>query len=340
MANPDGNFVREPGTLRTETNCKSKWLFFEYSCLIYFYAKGEEKFFQPRILSHISPKGYGFMRKRLYQVPEYLGQRMQTPFSRWTWATVWLSVISIPTIVGTSTALPVHAESPLLLASNYCEGKDRDGVIYGRAKCEFPTGNRYEGELYGGRRQGKGVFTFANGARCEGQFKNDFLEGNGICVFPSGNRYEGEFRNGKRAGRGVFIYKNGSRCQGTFQNDALNGPGTCIYPTGNRYDGMFQNNQKQGRGVLTLANGIRCEGTFQDDWLNGSAVCLFPSGVRYEGEFRAGRQVGRGVYTLTNGTRMVGNWSNGRFVEAKPQPNSIQNLQLLTPASIQQPRSK
>jgi hypothetical protein len=105
---------------------------------------------------------------------------------------------------------------------------------------------------------------------------------------------------------------------------------------------MFQNNQKQGRGVLILANGVRCEGSFQDDWLNGFAVCLFPSGIRYEGEFRAGRQLGKGVYTLTNGTQMVGNWSNGRFVESRPKPNSVPNLQLLTPVQIQlqQPRVK
>ena len=243
----------------------------------------------------------------------------------------WLVAGAIASI---SVPIPVLSNTVSYLASNYCEGRTRDGQIQGKADCQFPSGNRFVGELRNGVRQGNGVFTFANGTQCEGMFQNDLLNGRGVCVFPGGNRYEGEFRNSQRHGQGTFTFAAGGRCQGIFQNDELQGTGVCSYPSGNRYEGAFQNNKKQGRGTLTLTNGTRCEGTFNNDWLEGFAVCTYPTGMRYEGEFRAGKQSGKGAFIMPNGARVEGTWRNGKFIETKQ--NRLDSLQLnspLTPTS-------
>ncbi len=140
----------------------------------------------------------------------------------------------------------------IVIASNYCEGQTRDGLLNGKGTCAFPSGNRYEGELRNGKRQGRGVFTFANGTRCEGEFKDDLLNGKGTCIFPSGNRYEGEFRENRREGMGTFFFADGARCEGVFKNDFLNGAGICTFANGNRYEGDFWIVESKGKEYLPL----------------------------------------------------------------------------------------
>jgi hypothetical protein len=53
------------------------------------------------------------------------------------------------------------------------------------------------GHFVDGRLDGKGVYTWENGARLEGTFKADKAEGPGVYVSSSGVRYEGPFHNGK-----------------------------------------------------------------------------------------------------------------------------------------------
>lgn len=229
-------------------------------------------------------------------------------------STATVAVVSFSSISNVTQLLPASASPGILLASNYCEGQSKEGLINGKGVCVFPSGNRYEGELRDSKRQGRGTFTFTNGTRCEGEFRNDLLNGRGVCIFPSGNRYEGDFRDNRREGRGVFTYQDGTRCEGDFLNNALTGMGVCTFPNRNRYEGAFQNNRKQGRGTFIFANGTRCEGEFRNDLLNGFGQCLFPNGNRYEGEFRDGRQNGRGTYLFSDGTRVDGTWREGRYI--------------------------
>jgi len=57
----------------------------------------------------------------------------------------------------------------------------------------------YVGYFVKGRPDGKGTYTWANGARLEGTFKDGKANGAGIYISTKGVRYESEFSNGKSA---------------------------------------------------------------------------------------------------------------------------------------------
>lgn len=57
----------------------------------------------------------------------------------------------------------------------------------------------YVGTFVKGRPDGKGTYTWENGARLEGTFRNGKADGPGVYVSANGVRYEGLFENGKLA---------------------------------------------------------------------------------------------------------------------------------------------
>ena len=57
--------------------------------------------------------------------------------------------------------------------------------------------DRYVGHFVQGKPDGKGVYTWADGARLEGSFKAGVANGSGIYISAKGVRYEGQFVNGK-----------------------------------------------------------------------------------------------------------------------------------------------
>ena len=115
------------------------------------------------------------------------------------------------------------------------------------------SGERYEGELKNGKREGKGVFYFKDRSRYEGNRKNGVKEGKGIIYFNSGSRYEGDCINDFMEGKGIFFYNNGDRYEGDFKNDKREGKGIYYYSNGNREIGDYKNDQRIGKHV-TLTN--------------------------------------------------------------------------------------
>ena len=115
------------------------------------------------------------------------------------------------------------------------------------------SGERYEGELKNGKREGRGVFYFKDRSRYEGDWKNGVKEGKGIIYFNSGSRYEGDCINDFMEGKGIFFYNNGDRYEGDFKNDKREGKGIYYYSNGNREIGDYKNDQRIGKHV-TLTN--------------------------------------------------------------------------------------
>ena len=63
----------------------------------------------------------------------------------------------------------------------------------------YNNGDRYEGELKGEIRNGKGVYTFAaSGNRYDGNWKNDTFDGQGVFYWKDGSKYDGQWKNGKK----------------------------------------------------------------------------------------------------------------------------------------------
>ena len=61
--------------------------------------------------------------------------------------------------------------------------------------------NTYNGQMIDGKRDGRGVITFANGNSFEGDFKNDKIVGNGVFRWANGDVYTGSFKDDKRTGK-------------------------------------------------------------------------------------------------------------------------------------------
>lgn len=98
----------------------------------------------------------------------------------------------------------------------------------GKVTIVFPSGNRYDGELRDGRRNGCGTLSFSNGRRYVGQFKDDQFNGLGIWTLENGDRYIGTFQNNRCHGEGIFVFKDGTSKRGVWRDgDLVNGNLSC-----------------------------------------------------------------------------------------------------------------
>eukprot|EP01116_Phalansterium_solitarium_P006608 TRINITY_DN18931_c0_g1_i1.p1 TRINITY_DN18931_c0_g1~~TRINITY_DN18931_c0_g1_i1.p1 ORF type:complete len:233 (-),score=65.36 TRINITY_DN18931_c0_g1_i1:101-799(-) len=151
------------------------------------------------------------------------------------------------------------------------------------------NGDSYKGEWAHDKKEGHGVYVWADGRTYDGEWKNDLRHGTGEYFVPndkgelvkiytgewrngmqdgqgtyfytSGDVYEGGWRRDLRHGQGVLVYKNGDRYVGNWVDDKRSGEGQLIHPSGNFYDGLWENNEKEGKGVYYyVANGQRMDG--------------------------------------------------------------------------------
>ena len=94
------------------------------------------------------------------------------------------------------------------------------GRASGQGIVEWRNGDRFEGRLEKGLRQGKGRFTSqANGFRYEGEMKDDEFHGQGTYTSANGTRYEGNWKNGVKDGHGRLTFPDGDFWEGLFSND-------------------------------------------------------------------------------------------------------------------------
>jgi hypothetical protein len=182
-----------------------------------------------------------------------------------------------------------------------------------RAAYQLPNGDRYEGEVVGNSRTGKGVYRFANGDQYEGEFEADQFMGQGVMTFANGDRYEGGFRGTAKQGRGVMVFVNGDRYEGEFVDNVYHGQGRFSFVTGERYTGSYQRGLKQGQGEQIFANKDRYVGPFDNDKPHGKGTTQHANGDVFEGDHVQGVKQGTGVYRFANGDRYEGEFEAGLF---------------------------
>ena len=140
------------------------------------------------------------------------------------------------------------------------------------------SGERYEGELKNGKREGKGVFYFKDRSRYEGNWKNGVKEGKGTYYYSDGKKYEGDWKNDKMEGTGIIYFNSGSRYEGDCINDFMEGKGIFFYNNGDRYEGDFKNDKREGKGIYYYCNGNREIGDYKNDQRIGKHVTLTNDG--------------------------------------------------------------
>jgi hypothetical protein len=101
-------------------------------------------------------------------------------------------------------AAPASAHDCRVLGNGYLRGsyegdcEEKSELAHGQGEAKGT--DSYVGSFVKGRPDGKGTYTWENGARLEGTFKDGKAQGAGVYISAKGMRYEGQFANGKLDG--------------------------------------------------------------------------------------------------------------------------------------------
>ena len=149
--------------------------------------------------------------------------------------------------------------------SGDCVGSKVSGE--GRGVLQVPDGRKmiYEGSMRDGKRHGRGILAWPDGARYEGGWRDDKWHGQGTIIYSNGPSYEGEWRDGKEHGRGTYTSADGSRYEGEWRDGKKHGYGTMTFASGARYKGEWRDSKPHGQGTYTWPDGDISEG----EWHHG-----------------------------------------------------------------------
>lgn len=124
-------------------------------------------------------------------------------------------------------------------------GPCKDGLAEGQGTLQWTysgaKGERYQGEMKGGRYHGLGYTMNAGNTQYEGYFVDGQREGFGIEVTPFGGRYDGDWKAGRRHGQGKAVYALGGSYEGGWAANQFHGKGTIVYAGGRRAEYDFVN---------------------------------------------------------------------------------------------------
>jgi hypothetical protein len=147
--------------------------------------------------------------------------------------------------VGDSRGCKVWSAAPEANEPVSWSGACIAGYAYGRGVLQWSDGGRpgerYDGEMKQGKRDGRGVQTWANGDRYEGEFRDGKQNGRGVFSFGSGERYAGQFKDGAFSGQGTMTFADGGSYEGEWRGDKPNGVGTKREPGGSVFKGTWKN---------------------------------------------------------------------------------------------------
>lgn len=159
-------------------------------------------------------------------------------------------------------ALPATAQTP--------KPKLNPGWIADPAGCKVWNPNMepkesitWSGDCAEGYAQGQGVVQwFMNGKatdRFEGRYLNGRRNGRGVLSWANGDRYEGDYSEDNRTGRGVFTWAKGARYEGQWRDNHPNGKGKLTAPDGTTYAGTFKNGCYQRLPAWLVMIGVSME---------------------------------------------------------------------------------
>eukprot|EP01012_Entosiphon_sulcatum_P059093 TRINITY_DN83376_c0_g1_i1.p1 TRINITY_DN83376_c0_g1~~TRINITY_DN83376_c0_g1_i1.p1 ORF type:complete len:369 (+),score=96.22 TRINITY_DN83376_c0_g1_i1:30-1109(+) len=174
----------------------------------------------------------------------------------------------------------------------------------------YDNGDKYSGDIAGGKRNGKGTYYDASGTTFTGTWKDDCLHGMGSYKGEDGT-YEGEWEESLKQGKGTFSWATGDRYTGDWYADNMNGTGTYNFANGKVYDGFWRDGQRNGYGILVFPNGNKYEGEWKHDQCDGWGRWSDENGT-YEGAWRDNKKHGQGVYTYKDGRKYDGEWVNDK----------------------------
>ena len=178
------------------------------------------------------------------------------------------------------------------------QGSYSGGCVNGLAEGEGVAQGtaEYRGEFRQGRKNGKGVKTWANGDRYEGAFVEDRREGLGTYTWGrgkwQGERYEGGYNNDQRHGFGSYRWPGGDYYAGPWESDVATGPPTPMMLARNKF--VEESRAAVAREGVKVCREVPV-GIGNWEWVRGVVVAVKDDqvGVRIDepgehGRFKAG----------------------------------------------------
>lgn len=178
----------------------------------------------------------------------------------------------------------------------------------------------YEGELFNGKRHGRGVCLYDNNLIYEGEWRHDKEHGYGTLF--SGDRkrifYEGEWERGRIQGVGKYYYDDEQQQPPTAEESrsgkkkkpspsSTYGKGVPLRSR-SMYEGEFREGLRHGKGIYVLPDGSVYEGGWANGSMNGRGVFRWTDGSVYDGDWKDGRRHGQGFLRVSDGFTYDGNW--------------------------------
>lgn len=176
----------------------------------------------------------------------------------------------------------------------------------GNLVIDYSSGDKYEGDLLGIVRDGKGIITYSNDDVYKGDFKNDMRTGEATINYADGSEYIGTVENGLPHGKGIYTFADSSWYYGDFDMGIKHGVGEYHDADGSYYYGSFKNDLKDGTEVITVP-------LFDKSEYMGRCKLVYASGSVYVGDFVKDKRTGSGTYTWSSGERYEGEFKNGIF---------------------------
>mmetsp|Transcript_12409 Transcript_12409/g.34426 ORF Transcript_12409/g.34426 Transcript_12409/m.34426 type:complete len:868 (-) Transcript_12409:51-2654(-) len=204
----------------------------------------------------------------------------------------------------------------------------------------------YEGEMFNGKRHGRGVCLHDNSLIYEGEWRYDKEHGFGTLFSEDRKRiiYEGEWERGRIHGIGKYYYgdddnsndggnkgskkkrtaptaaalmknvpvRSKCRYEGEFRENLRHGDGIYVLPDSSVYDGAWANGTMTGLGVFRWPDGSVYDGDWKDNRRHGQGILRASDGFIYDGTWFKNCMEGRGSATYPSGQQYHGMFSNGR----------------------------
>jgi serine/threonine protein phosphatase PrpC len=177
-----------------------------------------------------------------------------------------------------------------------------------------PHGFLYKGDWTHGRRNGRGVQTWANHFVYDGEWKEGQQHGQGVFLGRLKDKDDNVHRSSGRCRTKELYWFAGQKYNGTWHEDQRHGHGIAVWTDGETYDGAWKRDLRHGNGLNTWPNGNTYHGEWQDDKRNGNGVNRWSSeGLTYVGEWYQDRRHGMGVFTDDKtGNVYDGEWNEDR----------------------------
>jgi hypothetical protein len=208
------------------------------------------------------------------------------------------------------------------------------------ADITFPSGDKYNGEIKNGKRDGQGAYSWKSGDTYTGDWDNDKMSGSGKYEFENGAVLDGTFSDdefiegtyeistkygdytfqieNKKPTYVEIDLKNGTTYDGDMKNESMTGKAKIEYANGDTYSGKVINGEKSGRGKYTWDNGAVYDGYWAKDTMEGKGTYTYSSGDVLTGNFVSGKPNGTCSYEDSDDdTTYTTKWENGKCVSAE-----------------------